>query len=187
MISNKKAEEEIMQSQVQKKAAGVSTIQREQISRNQKPIEILINLINNNQEQIKDELSKLSNRISMVENELKMNTSNEMLSGLINAMSLDKSYMNILLFIQKLDSYLFDSSINPEFAKQVHYDINRVLALYGYKIVDFVRFDEDSEIHYDIELVDSDVVPDIEIVSRAIIDKNEDTIVKGKVYIKNNI
>ena len=47
--------------------------------------------------------------------------------------------------------------LNLEFAAKVRHDINRVLALYGYKIVDFnENSDEVSNRHYDIEIIDND-------------------------------
>lgn len=174
------AAEEVMQSQTRKKTETISAPQREQTQRPQSTIEILIN----HQKQTKEELSE---QVSNVESGIKdkLNTIIELLSDSNEETSLDKSFMNILLFFQKLDYYLFDSSINFDFAAKVRHDINRVLALYGYKIVDFV--DNEDEIynrHYDIEIVDSEFVQDIEIESRAIVDKNENTIVKGKVYKK---
>lgn len=183
MIQNNKFEgaaEEVMQSQTRKKHETASVPQREPSQRPQGTLEILIN----HQKQTKQELSE---QVSNVENGLKdkLNIIIDMLSDSNVETSLDKSYMNILLFFQKLDYYLFDSSINLEFAAKVRHDINRVLALYGYKIVDFnENSDEVSNRHYDIEIIDSELVQDIEIESRAIVDKNENTIVKGKVYKK---
>lgn len=99
---------------------------------------------------------------------------------------LDKSFLGILQFIQHLDRYLYDATINPGFVDKVRQDIRNVLSLYGYRIVDFDRTKDESSNnrHYDIEYIDSDYMTDFELVFRAIVDTEDNTIVKGKVYIK---
>lgn len=102
---------------------------------------------------------------------------------------LDKSFLGILQFIQHLDRYLFDATLNPDFVDKVRQDVRNVLSLYGYKIVDFDKALEESSNnrHYDIEFIDSDFMPDFELVFRAIVDMEDNTTIKGKVYIKRNI
>ena len=164
--------------QILKKEGNSLSTQGDFISKPQTEYELLLR----NQTSNKDEVI---NRIQKMEDDLKapINVILDVLSKLEFDHSLDKSYMNI----QKLDSYLFDPTINTDFATKVRHDIVRLLALYGYKILDFTGLsDSMANFYFDIELVDGDMIQDIEVESRAIVDKNMNTVVKGKVYIYNS-
>ena len=93
---------------------------------------------------------------------------------------IEKKYLNLLIFSQDLDS-LCDDAINDKVAQKIKKSVETTLAKLRYKFEDFGTKTKDL---YDIEY--DHALKDIELVRRAIVDKNGNEILKGKVYAPEN-
>lgn len=173
--------DDVIQAQEQKKTEKENNTRSEQSAEH---LNVCTRLI-----EIDGRIEELSKQVSNFTFEInnKIDTICNSIFELKNHNRLDRSFLDILLFIQHLDRYLFDKTINPEFAEKVRQDIKGVLSSYGYRIVDFDETAKElSKKHYDIEYIDSGFMIDSELVYRAIVDTNDNTIVRGKVYINPN-
>ena len=139
-------------------------------------IEDLYNKIEKNEQEIGNLHSKLDailDRLGEGKKLVEMNRANY---------RLENSYVDILIFFLNINTCIEnDSSINKDFAHYIQTEIQRVLAKYGYKIVDF---SEETRDHYDIEY--QPILEDFELVRRAIINNEDELIIKGKIYLKLN-
>lgn len=97
-----------------------------------------------------------------------------------NSRNIEKTNYELLKFIQNLNVYLEDSRINPDFAGFVQEEIKGVLSIYGYRLVDFEHPYENC---YEVEIEDIHEVG-LQIVRRAIVDKENNLIVQGKIWKK---
>lgn len=92
--------------------------------------------------------------------------------------SLENKYMDILILLQNLNICVEDlSNDNADFVNVTKREISGVLSLYGYL---FKEYSQDDERFYDCEIYD---IESPQIVRRAIVNKNGELIVKGKIYI----
>ena len=115
------------------------------------------------------------------EKELELEQCKRDLSNIQNEFTIGKKYVNILMFIQDLDRNIDDL---PESAKDfkdvVKKKLSKLLAMYGYKFLDYeAKYTDlyDCE-YYPIESVD--------IIGRTIVNNNGEVILKGKIYLPEN-
>lgn len=115
------------------------------------------------------------------EKELELEQCRRDLSNIQNEFTIGKKYVNILMFIQDLDRNIDDL---PESAKDfkdvVKKKLSKLLAMYGYKFLDYeAKYTDlyDCE-YYPIESVD--------IIGRTIVNNNGEVILKGKIYLPEN-
>lgn len=115
------------------------------------------------------------------EKELELEQCKRDLSNIQNEFTIGKKYVNILMFIQDLDRNIDDL---PESAKDfkdvVKKRLSKLLAMYGYKFLDYeAKYTDlyDCE-YYPIESVD--------IIGRTIVNNNGEVILKGKIYLPEN-
>lgn len=113
--------------------------------------------------------------------ELELEQCKRDLSNIQNEFTIGKKYVNILMFIQDLDRNIDDL---PESAKDfkdvVKKKLSKLLAMYGYKFLDYeAKYTDlyDCE-YYPIESVD--------IIGRTIVNNNGEVILKGKIYLPEN-
>lgn len=139
-------------------------------------IEDLYNKIEKNEQEIGNLHSKLDAILDRLGEETKLVQMNR------DSYRLENSYVDILIFFLNINTCIEnDSSINKDFAHYIQTEIQRVLAKYGYKIVDFSEVAKD---YYDIEY--QPISEDFELVRRAIINNEDELIIKGKIYLKLN-
>ena len=93
---------------------------------------------------------------------------------------LNKRFPAILDFYQQLDNHLIDLPKN-ENNKKISISINKTLEDLGYKFKDF-----DPKNYEEFYEVPSDKANMVELIRRAIVDKEGKTIAKGKVYLPEN-
>lgn len=102
----------------------------------------------------------------------------------LRAMRPEHSHIAMLEFLQKLNRYVDDASIDRDFADNIRDQISSVLGTYGYRIVDYA---EPYRSCYD-EIPSATDHGGVELVKRAIVDLNgspdeDPVILRGKVYI----
>lgn len=92
----------------------------------------------------------------------------------------EEKYKAIIVFLQKMNIYIDDPKINKQ-ANELSKKIIKTVEDLGYKVKDFDP--KNYKNFYDAE---PSSVDEVELVRRAIIDKNGNTILKGKVYLPEN-
>jgi len=92
----------------------------------------------------------------------------------------EKKYKDIIHFLQKMNKYVDDLKINKQ-TNELSKKIIKTVEDLGYKFKDFNPKNYDGL--YEVELGKVDKV---ELVRRAIVDKNGNTIAEGKVYVPMN-
>lgn len=105
---------------------------------------------------------------------------NRQIRSIQNEYSLENKYKDILILLQNLDICIEDiSKDNADFIKVTKKEISGVLSLYGYV---FKEYREEDARYYDCEFYEIDSP---QLVRRAIVNKNGELIVTGKIYIPN--
>ena len=100
----------------------------------------------------------------------------------IESQRLDKSYAEVLVLLLNINTCIEnDVSIDKSLVTYIQTEINRVLAKYGYRIVDF---SDDTRNYYEVEY--HNISEEFELVRRAIINNKDELIIEGKIYLKNN-
>lgn len=171
--------DEVIHAQPQRKREIEPSIRSERIDYN-----LIIDHVIDENRQLKKELSEQISHVRLELNEKLDDIASNLLDDFKRELRLDKQYLSVLLFIQSLDKYLDDNALDRGFVDKVRQDIRRVLTIYGYSIVDYDEMADDLSKYYDIIFVDNGIISDYELVSRAIVDKDDNTIIKGKVYIE---
>lgn len=118
---------------------------------------------------------------SIREKEFELEQCKRDLSNIQNEFTLGNKYVNILMFIQDLDRNIEDL---PESAKDfkdiVKKKLSKLLAMFGYKFLDYEPECEDL---YDCEYYP---IESVDIIGRTIVSNNGELVLKGKIYLPEN-